>query len=169
MVAAIIGAIAGSIVRRCNDAKVGFGCGLMFPIAIVAFIALQLVVPDVTVITGYGNKLSHENKSMLTSIKTPSGQSTSVSLCDNYIANFSDETLIYYPAYYGPADKANSVTEEEPVIIEPNSVVRIKEKPDYYFSPADKQISSKSNSVEVRWVLESLRSVANREGYEYEE
>lgn len=169
LIAAIIGAIAGFVVRRGNDAKVGLGCGLMFPVAIVVFVILQIVIPDVVVIADRNGMLSHENKSMIMSLKDPSGQKTSLSLCDKYIANFSSEPLIYYPAYYGPANKANSVTEEEPIIIKPHSVISIKEMPDYYFSPAAEQISSKSDNVEVRWVLESLRSVAEREGYEYEE
>lgn len=169
MLAAIIGIIAGLIVRRGNDAKVGLGCGLMFPIAIAVFIVLQLILPDVVVISNTNGQLYHETKSQLLSIKTPTGQTAQLSLCDKYIANFSDETLIFYPEYYGPANKANSVNTEEPIIIEPNTVTCVKDIPDYYFTPAATQISSKSNSIEVRWVLETLRNVIEREGVNYEE
>lgn len=169
LVAAIIGIIAGLIVKRGNDAKVGLGCGLMFPVAIAVFIILQFVLPDVVVIANIKGQLSHDTKTFISSIKTPSGKAVHLSLCDKYIANFSDEILILYPEYYGPANKANSVIAEDPIIIEPNQVVKIKETPDYYFTPAATQISTKSNSVEVRWVLDLLRSVAERVGYEYEE
>lgn len=169
LIAAIIGIIAGLIVRRGNDAKVGLGCGLMFPIAIAMFIVFQLILPDVVVITNTNGQLLHDTKSVVLSIQTPTGQKAKLSLSDKYIANFSDETLILYPEYYGPANKANSVSAEDPVIIEPNTVIRVKDIPDYYFTPAATQISSKSNSVEVRWVLETLQSVADREGFVYEE
>lgn len=168
LIAAIIGIIAGLIVRRGNDAKVGLGCGLMFPIAFVVFITLQLILPDVVVVSNYNGGLSHDTKSFISSIKISGGQSAHLSLYDKYIANFSNETLIFYPEYYGPANKANSIKTEEPIIIEPNTVTRVKDIPDYYFTPAATQISSKSNSVEVRWVLETLRSVAEREGVNYE-
>uniref|UniRef100_UPI003FF10486 hypothetical protein n=1 Tax=Candidatus Limisoma sp. TaxID=3076476 RepID=UPI003FF10486 len=171
LIAAIIGIIAGLIVRRGNDAKVGFGCGLMFPIALAVFITLQVILPDVVVVSNVNGQLSHDTKTLISSIEMPSGQSSQLSLCNKYIANFSDETLILYPEYYGPANKAKSDDSiiDDPIIIESNTVVCIKETPDYYFSPAAAQISSKSNSVEVRWVLETLRSVAEREEFDYEE
>ncbi|MDE5783598.1 MAG: hypothetical protein K2H97_04645 [Prevotella sp.] len=150
LVAAMIGIIAGLIVRRGNDAKVGLGCGLMFPIAIIVFIILQLVLPDVVVISNTNGQLSYDTKTVISSIKTPTGQTSQLSLCDKYIANFADETLILYPEYYGPANKANSVSAQDPIIIEPGTVMKIKETPDYYFTPAATQISSKSNNVEVR-------------------
>ncbi len=169
VIAAIIGIIAALVVRRCNDAKVGIGCGLMFPVAFVVFIILQIIVPDVVVVTDNDGSFVYETKTMLSSIKSPSGKSFSLSINDKYIANFSNETLILYPEYYGPENKANSVKAKDPIIIEPNTVAKVETSPDYYFTPAASQISSKSNDVEVRWVLESLRSIANREGYEYEE
>lgn len=169
LVAAIIGIIAGLIVQRGNDAKVGLGCGLMFPITIAVFIILQIILPDVVVISNIKGQLSHDTKTIISSIKTPLGKDVHLSLCDKYIANYSDEILILYPEYYGPAYKANSVSAEDPIIIEPNQVIKIEETPDFYFSPAPTQISTKSNSIEVRWVLETLHSVAEREGYEYEE
>lgn len=165
-VAAIIGAIVGLIVRRGNDAKVGIGCGLMFPITLAVFIILQKVIPDVTVITDSNGYLSYDTKAMISSIKFSAGQSVRLPLCGNYIANYSNETLIYYPVYYGLENKTNSVKEEDPIIIPPNYVVCIKRIPDYYFSPAAPHISSKSDNVEVRWVLETFRSVAERERLE---
>ena len=169
VIAAITGLIAALVVRRCNDTKVGLGCGLMFPVALVVFIIIQIIVPDVVVVTNNGGHFFHETKSMLSSIKSPSGKSYSLSMNDKYIANFSNETLILYPEYYGPANKANSVKAKDPIIIEPNAIVKVENSPDYYFTPAASQISSKSNDIEVRWVLESLSTVANQEGYEYEE
>lgn len=169
LIAAIIGLIAGLIVKRGNDAKVGLGCGLMYPIAIVIFIILQLILPDVIIVSNVNGRLSHDTKSLISSIKLPGGQSARLSLCNKYLANFSDETLVFYPEYYGPANKASSVSVEEPIIIEPNTVILVKDIPDYYFTPAATQISSNSNNVEVRWVLETLQSVAEREGFDYEE
>ncbi len=169
LIAVIIGIIAGLIVQRGNDAKVGLGCGLMFPIAFAVFIVLQLILPDIIVISNTKGQLTHDTKTVISSMKTPSGQTYQLSLCDKYIANFADETLILYPEYYGPANKANSVSVQDPIIIEPGTVMKIKETPDYYFTPAATQISSKSNNVEVRWVLETLRSVAEREGFDYKE
>lgn len=169
LIAAIIGVVAGLIVRRGNDAKVGLGCGIMFPIAFAVFILLQLILPDVVVVSNVNGQLSHDTKSFISYIKTPSGHSPRLSICDKYIANFSDEPLFLYPEYYGPANKANTVREEDPIIIEANAVMRIKEIPDYYFTPAVSQISSKSNNVETRWVLETLRTVVEREGLDYEE
>lgn len=168
LIAAIVGIIAGLIVRCGNDAKVGLGCGLMFPIALAVFITLQLILPDVIVVSNVNGQLSHETKTLVSSIETPSGQSSQLSLCNKYVANFSDETLILYPEYYGPANKANSVSAEDPVIIEPNAVTRVKDTPDYFFTPAAARISTNSNSVEVRWVLETLQSVAEREDFDYE-
>ena len=82
VIAAIIGIIAALVVRRCNDAKVGIGCGLMFPVAFVVFIILQIIVPDVVVVTDNDGSFVYETKTMLSSIKSPSGKSFSLSIND---------------------------------------------------------------------------------------
>lgn len=169
LIAAITGVIAGLIDRRGNDARVGRGCGIMFPIAVVVFFGLQFVLPDVVVISVDDGQLSHDTKSVISYIKTPSGQSTHLSLCSKYIANFSDETLILYPEYYGPEDAASTVSKEKPVTIEPYTVKQIERMPDYYFRDAPSTIRSKSHSVVVKWVLEPLKYVIGRDDIELEQ
>ena len=63
LIAAVIGIIVGLIVRRGNDGKVGCGCGIMFPCAILVFIILSFLTPEVIVISGAEGHLSHETKS----------------------------------------------------------------------------------------------------------
>ena len=163
--AAIIGIIAGLASKRCNDGKVGLGCGIMFPIAILVFLLLKIYLSSVTVITYDNGTFSHEKVEYFGTYTNSFGKETSVSIGKSYIANTTDEPLLLYPVYYGPKNKQGSVKEADPVLIEPYSIIPLTHQPDKYFSAPANQISTKSNSIEVRWILEPLATVAQREGF----
>lgn len=161
ILAVVIGGMAGFIVKRGNDAKVGLGCGLMFPIAIGVFVILQIIIPDVVVVTYSNGECKYCEKTIFGSIKTSTGHSFKLSLCGQYIANLSNESLICYQTFYGTDNYYNTLKEEEPIIIAPNSVLNVEKLPDYYFSLPPDQISSKSSGWETKWVLDRLPSVMN--------
>ena len=168
LIAAVIGIIVGLIVRRGNDGKVGCGCRIMFPCAILVFIILSFLTPEVIVISGAEGHLSHETKSTTKDIVFPDGTHFTPSLNEKYLVNTSEETLILYPEYYGLGsnNKAKEM-EEEPIIIEPYSAIKLKHDIDLYFKQAPDEISTNSryDEVVVRWVLENLFTVLEREGY----
>ena len=62
VIAAVICSIIALIVNRCRDAKVGLGCGLMFPVSIAIFVAFQFVIPDVIVISENNGNFYHKKK-----------------------------------------------------------------------------------------------------------
>lgn len=165
LIAAIIGFIAGLIANKCNDAKVGLGCALMFPVTLVFFVGFQFILPNVTVIHENNGSYTHNKSEYFKNYVMPDGHTYSLALRKSYIANTTDEPLILYPVYYGPNTSKGPEKEEEPILIEPNTVICVNQKPDKYFETPDNQISTKSNSVEVRWILEPLRRVAEREGF----
>lgn len=165
IIAAVICSIIALLVNRCRDAKVGLGCGLMFPVSIAIFVALQFMVPDVIVVSENNGHFTHEKESIWGKY-TIDGESYSLEMNGVYIANTTSEPLILYPEYYGPENMANKVNQEEPIMIPPYGMVKIKHIPNHYFTTAPSQISTKSSSVEERWVLEDLRTVAKREGFD---
>lgn len=154
LTAILLGIIAGLLVKKGNDAKVGLGCGLMFPIALIIFITLQLIIPEVIIIRNNNGVYTHESKAILFSVKMQKDDSFSVSICKNYLANYTKEFLICYPEYYGPNDMYYEIKEIDPIIVPPNSVVEIEHIPNYYFTPAPDQITSKSRSLNIRWSLD---------------
>lgn len=168
VIAAIIGSIAGLVVKRCNDSKVGIGCGLMFPITLITLIGFKFLLPDVTIINEENGVLSHSESEYLKSYSLPNGDTFPLSLKKSYIANTTDELLVLYPAYYG-LDTSKAPEEEKPIFIAPNTVVCIKNRPDKFFEAPDNQISTKSSSIEVRWILEPLRKIVEREGTSMDE
>ncbi|MBD5296813.1 MAG: hypothetical protein HDS21_01860 [Bacteroides sp.] len=169
LIAAVIGIMVGLIVRRGSDGKVGCGCGIMFPCAILVFIILSFLTPEVIVISGTEGHLSHETKSTTKDIVFPDGTHFTPSLNEKYLVNTSEETLILYPEYYGSDRNKNKVKEmaEEPIIIEHYSAIKLKHDIDLYFKQAPDEISTNSryDKVEVKWVLENLFTVLEREGY----
>ena len=138
----------------------------MLPIVFLLLIVFANLTPHVTVVSNPTGKLTRQNTRFFPFVKKPSGESVSLAVSGKYIANFSDVTLIYYPIYYCTESEAGSIKEEDPIIIKPNSVERINVIPSYYFARPPATISSKYQGIDVRWVLESLSSVAAREGIE---
>lgn len=164
IIAAIIGIIAGLISNKTNDGKVGVGCGIMFPVALIIFICLKILIPGITVVTYENGTFSHKNIEFIGEYKTSTGNKISTSLGNTYITNNTSEPLLLYPAYYGSKDQESSIKQENPIVIEPFSIIQIAHKPDIFFTEPENTITTKSKSIEVRWVLESLNTVYRREG-----
>ena len=158
LAALVIGTIVGFVVKRGKDAKVGLGCGLMFPISFGVFIVLQSIISDVVIITYRNGDYQYCTKTMIGSIKMASGKSFKISLSDKYIANYSDDPLICYKVFYGTDKYYNTLKEEDPIIIEPNTVIKIEHLPDYYFRIPPDQITSKTNGWESKWVLDRMQT-----------
>lgn len=162
VIAAVICSIIALLVNRCRDAKVGLGCGMMFPVSIVIFLALEFMMTDVIVVSENNGHFTHKTKSFWW-YYTIDGKSYSLDMSGKYIANTTSETLILYPEYYVPENMSFKVKEEEPIIILPYSMVKIKDTPDHYFTTAPSKITTNNSSVVELWVLEDLRKVAMRE------
>ena len=164
LAAFLLCSIVATFYKKSNDAKVGLGCGLMFPVALVFFILMIAYIPDVDIIYAKDGMMQHETKSFIGSYTTPSGNAIKLDWGERYLSNESDEPLILYPVYYGSADQTSNVNQNEPVFIEPMSLIVKPHGIDKYFEMPEDEIQTKSKSVEERWILEQWETVAKREG-----
>lgn len=158
LTAGAVGWIAAHFYKKGKDAKVGLGCVLMFPTAIIAYIIINAILPKVVVITEKNGIFSHETTTYFSSIKTSDGKWISLSFNHRYLANFTDEKLVLLPEYFHTSERrVGGKNRETGIVIASDTIVEIKAIPNYYFTSAPSHIFVDSDDdVEVRWSLLTL-------------
>lgn len=169
IVIAVIGAVIITLIASWIANKLSknsnIGCSVGIIGGIIIFIVLNIISTNIIEVYDNNGKLDYKKRDYLGEFEQdlPNGEKIKLKKGDRYIVNKSDEILIFYPEYYG--DSYSSTSNDNPTIIAPQSIVNIKNFPNYYFEPAPSSIRSKSKS-ETKWVLESFKEYGNREGYD---